>query len=553
MLLWAVPVGMAGALAIQCFRYALAALEALVLGRSGSLVAAAQQLPPWLRVLIPTVGGLCAGLLLVWAARRSRHDANTSNDYMEAIVLGDGRIPVQTSLLRSSASMVSIASGGSLGREGSMAQLAALSASVLDRWWRLPVGQLRLLVACGAAAGITAAYSAPVAGVFFVAEVVLGSLAMESLGPIIMSAAVANLTMRALPDYHPLYLMPPFPTVDGWEVLLFAPLGLLAGLAAAWFLRGLATSRAWFQRLPVPLPLRLALGGLIVGLLSLQWPEMWGNGYSVVNSVLHSPWSMALLLTLLAVKALATFATVGSGAVGGIFTPSLFFGCLMGAVFGQAVHLLWPHASAMPFAYAMVGMGAFLAGATQAPLMAMWMLFEMTQSYEVMLPLMVACVLAFVTARLANVGSMYDVTWRRLARRDEQQQLQSLQMQHLLQPALTVVLPDAGLQSIRESFARFPVKYLYVTNALGHYLGVVPLHKIIAMQDVEALPGICAADLLNQEIVPLTEDMSLTEALQRFLDHPGERLPVVSHASPPELLGVVSKSSLLTTYAQLSA
>jgi CIC family chloride channel protein len=294
-------------------------------------VAIADHLPPWLRVLVPTVGGLLAGALLMLAHAHGRATPKTTGDYMEATVLGDGRIPVRPSLVRSGSSLISISSGGSIGREGSMVHLAALSASLLGRLLHFPLDRLRLLVACGAAAGITSAYNAPIAGTFFVSEVVLGSMAMESLGPIMVASVVANIVMREFPGYQAPYVMPAFPPVAGVEVLLFIVLGIFVGGSSALFLRGLSSSRRLFEHLSLPLPLRLAMGGLVVGLISLWWPEVWGNGYSVVNSVLHSPWSIAALLLLLVAKAIATLSTVGSGAVGGVFTPALFFGCMMGS------------------------------------------------------------------------------------------------------------------------------------------------------------------------------------------------------------------------------
>ena len=281
-LLWAIVAGALGALATEVFRLALHALDRAVLGEGEGLVALARSLPMWARIATPTVGGLVAGLLLVLARRATAQKA--TSDYMEAIVVGDGKIPVTQTLVRSASSLVSIASGGSIGREGSMVQLSALCASLLGQIFRFPGERLRLLVACGAAAGLTAAYNAPIAGAFFVAEIVLGSIAMESVGPIIVAAVVANIVMREMPGYQPVYQMPVFPDVAGAEVLLFALLGVLLGGAAAVFLRALAASRQAFARLPVALPWRLALGGLAVGVISVFVPEVWGNGYSVVNA-----------------------------------------------------------------------------------------------------------------------------------------------------------------------------------------------------------------------------------------------------------------------------
>ena len=552
MLWWAIPVGLLGAMATELFRWALFEADRFVLGQGGGLVAIALHLPPWLRVLVPTVGGLLAGGLLMVAAARGRTTPQASSDYMEATVLGNGCIPVRPSLVRSGSSLISIASGGSIGREGSMVQLAALCASLLGRLLHFPAERLRLLVACGAAAGITAAYNAPIAGAFFVAEVVLGSMSMEALGPIMVACVVANITMRAFPGYQAPYVMPAFPSISGVEVLPFIVLGAFVGGTSALFLRSLDASRHLFQRLNWPLPLRLALGGLVVGLMSIWYPEVWGNGYSVVNSVLHSPWSMQALFFLLLVKTVATLSTVGSGAIGGVFTPALFFGCMMGDMFGQLVQMFWLQNTSAPFAYAIVGMGAFLAGATQAPLMAILMIFEMTQSYQVMLPLMTACVVAYFVARSANAGSMYDITLLRLSKRDEQMRLRTLHMRDLVQPTQTVVHPDADVEAMNRLFLQHPVKYLYVTDGQNRFLGVVPLNQFSAMADAGDLAPTSAKDWLSDEVTPLTSDMTLAEGLQRFMNHRGERLPVIDSLTSPVMLGVVDKSTLLATYVRLS-
>ncbi|MGJ7611400.1 MULTISPECIES: ClcB-like voltage-gated chloride channel protein [unclassified Variovorax] len=545
MLLWSIVAGLLGTLATELFRAALYHFEHLVLGPGNGLVAMAKGLPWWARIACPTLGGLVAGLLLVAAKRIAAQSA--TSDYMEAIVLGDGRIPVAQTLVRSASSLVSIGSGGSIGREGSMVQLAALAASLLGRVFRFPVERLRLLVACGAAAGLTAAYNAPIAGAFFVAEIVLGSIAMESVGPIIIASVVANVAMRALPGYQPPYRMPAFPEIHGTEVALFCVLGVLLGFAAVGFLRALQGSRALFSRLPLALPWRLALGGLAMGAISVPVPEVWGNGYSVVNAVLHTPWPWTFIALVLLAKTAATLATAGSGAVGGVFTPALFFGCMVGALFGQGVQALWPAATSAPFAYAIVGMGAFLAGATQAPLMAILMIFEMTLSYQVMLPLMAASVIAYFVARSANAGSMYEITLRRNEQRDTQLRLRGLHMRDLVQPAETVVGPQADREAMSKIFLQHPVKYLYVVDADNRYLGVVPL-SALGTAPTETTAGA----LLSQAIRPITADTGLGEALQRFLDHLGERLPVIESTDNPVLLGVAAKSALLATYVRLS-
>jgi CIC family chloride channel protein len=551
MLLWAVIVGVAGAFATAAFREGIDELQRLLGGEAGSFVDMAARLPWPVRVALPTTGGLVAGACLVIARRRTSKQANA--DYMEAVTIGDGAVPLWQSLWRSLSSLFTIASGGSIGREGSMVQLAALSASVIGRWVHFDPPRLRLLVACGAAAGITSAYNAPIAGAFFVTEIVLGSIAMESFGPIVVSSVVANITMREFAGYRPPYEMPVFPTVTGVEVLLFVVLGLLCGVLAPHFLRLLAASKKRFALLPLPLPVRLALGGLIVGVISIWRPEVWGNGYEVVNSLLHEPWTWTALLTVLIFKIIATAATAGSGAVGGIFTPTLFVGAVLGCLFGIGVHAIWPDSTSAPFAYAMVGMGAFLAAATHAPLMAILMIFEMTLSYQVMLPLMLSCVVAYFIARTSEQTSMYEVTLRRTREEKERVRLAATQMRELVKPADTVVPLSANVKDMTRVFLEYPVKYLYVVDDGERFQGVVALKDITSdLLDERDTEIKTAADYLQPHFDVLTPDMSLGEALQHFLAFQGERLPVIERKSQPLLLGVVYKTSLLDAYFRLN-
>ncbi len=550
MLLWAALCGLLGALATVAFRSGIRLLEQLISGRSDSLVAIAEGLPSSLRVLIPTCGGLVAGTFLVLA---SRIPSSTSSDYMEAVVIGEGRIPVRVSLLRSLSSLFTIATGGSIGREGSMVQLAAMVSATLGRVWRFEPAQLRLLIACGAAAGLTSAYSAPIAGALFVTEILIGSISMGSFGPILMASVVANITMQQLPGYQPPYVMPEFPLIHGLDFVFFTGLGVLCGLVSPLFLRLLALARSTFKRSAMALPLRLSVGGLLVGLISLWEPQVWGNGYSVVNSILHSQWAWTAVATVLVLKIVATAITTGSGAVGGVFTPTLFVGAAFGFLFGSMVHALMPSSSIEPFAYAMVGMGAFLAAATSAPIMAILMISEMTVNYQVMAPLMLSCVVAYFVARAIDHSSMYEITATRLRNASNQTRVRETRMRDLVRPAQTVLARDAPFTEVTRMFLAHPVKYIYIVDRDQAYLGVVSLQDVNSIL-LGATPSIgkSVEELLRRDAVPeLAPDMTMGEALDLFLAHPGERLPTVDRDQHSKLLGVVYKSQLLEAYGRL--
>jgi chloride channel protein, CIC family len=549
-LLWAAAIGLVGAGATLLFRKGIAAVQILLVGHAGALVAMGEALSPSLRMLLPALGGVAAGLILQWGRRYASHAP--SSDYIEAIAIGDGRIPLRHTLVRCLSSLASIATGSSIGREGPMVQLAAMCASVVGRLRHVEPERLKLFVACGAAAGITAAYNAPIAGALFVTEIVLGSIAMERFGPLIVASVVSNVTMREFAGYQPPYMMPVFPAISGRELALFVPLGMVAGIVVPLFLQLLERSKHGWSHLSWPLPVKMGLGGLGVGVIAVWVPQVYGNGYSVVNAILHQPWLWQTLLLVLVCKIVATALVVGSGAVGGIFTPTLFVGAAFGCLYGLGVHAIWPQLSA-PYAYAIVGMGASLAAATNAPLMAILMIFEMTLSYEVVLPLMLACVIAYFMSRFGGI-SMYDITLRREREANARLRLRMTRMVELIQPTQTVLGLDAGVKEMTRLFLEYPVKYLYVVDAEQRFCGVVALARLTsAMLAKEDLERRSAADLVQQpEFACLTPDMSLDEALQCFVAHQGERLPVVAGADN-HFIGVVFKSSLLDAYFKMSA
>jgi len=398
-------VGGGGALTALLFRSAFNDLQILLHGHAIGMVAIAEALPWWGRLLLPVAGATTAGMLLKfglhWVPRRG------ADDYLEAITIGDGFLGTRQTLIKSASSLCSIATGASIGREGPMVQLAAMFGSALGRLLKIPRNRLRLLVACGATAGITSAYNAPIAGTIFVVELAMGSLSKATLGPLIVSSVIANMVIRWGLGLGAVYKMPPFTMISGWEVFAYAALGVICGFAGPAYRWVLDRTRLGFRHLGLGLVANMALGGLGVGLISIWVPQVWGNGYSVVNSILHTSWTWHVLLLVLVLKVAATALCSGSGTVGGVFTPTIFVGAALGALYGHFIVGIAPLSDTVVSGYIMVGMGAFLASVTYAPLMCILMIFEMTLSYEVILPLMLACVIGHHIAQSIRPHSIY--------------------------------------------------------------------------------------------------------------------------------------------------
>jgi len=404
LLLWAALIGVLGGLATVAFHEGTVFVEKFATGHPGSLVAAAEALTPWRRAITPALGGFVAGMFLWWARRISK--GKKQPDYLEAIAVGDGRQDVYNTLLRSASSLCTIASGGSIGREGAMVQLAAATGSWIGCFGRFTGDDLRLLLACGAAAGFASAYDAALSGAIFIAEIVYGTLVIRRLGPLMVASVMANVTVHQVLGYEPVYNIPPLHVASLWDLPRFLIMGLLLGVLAPLFMRTLDVAHRLAGRVPIGLPSRLALGGLVVGAISIWRPEVWGNGYSVVNNVLHTAWPPSLVAAVLVAKIFATAATVGSGAVGGVFTPTIFVGALLGLLTGTGAQAFWP-GSSPPDVFAVIGMGAFLAATTHAPLMSFLIVFEMTLEYQLVPALMLACLAAYHISRAIRPESIY--------------------------------------------------------------------------------------------------------------------------------------------------
>jgi len=296
---------------------------------------------------------------------------------------------------------------------------------------------------------------------------------------------------------------------------------------------------------------KMCIGGLIVGALAVFYPQVCGNGYSVVNDILGGKLLWQTLALILIFKVLATAATFGSGAVGGVFTPTLFVGASLGFLFGIVTQHVTGSTSVNPSAFAIVGMGAFLAAATHAPIMAIVMIFELTLDHQIILPLMLACVVGYYTSVKIEKRSIYAEALKRKGAGDYAKQLAELHVRDLMKPNPLTISPTTGFSEIGEKFINSRVNYLYVTDH-NQFVGAVSLHDIKSYLNVPELAKVViAGDLLRDSFPVVRSAASLTEALERFSHHDGERLPVVSHDR--HLAGSIAKTDVILALAGSTA
>jgi CIC family chloride channel protein len=469
---------------------------------------------------------------------------------IEAIWLKAGQIPFLRTLVRGVISIIAVGMGAPLGREGALLQTGAAAASMMGGQLRISPDQRRLLVACGAAAGIAAAYNVPIGAALFGLEVFLGSFALELFGPIVVSCVVATALSRILISDHPSYQIPDYKLLAPKEILLSAAFGPILGLASALFIRVINGFSDAFERVPKHLAPLMPLPGMaVVGAAAIWLPHLLGNGYDSVDLALLSMLPLWMLIVLPIAKLFATSLSASSGVPGGLFTPSLFYGGLLGGALGKLVQYVWPGSAPDPGAYALLGMAGVLAGTTHASISAVLIIFELTGDYNVILPLMLTSVLSTATSRWLSPESLYTSVLKRrnisLPESPRPQWLRSTTVKSLMIPDAVRVPPSARFDEIIVWLLELPPgSDLYVTTADGKLMGVIVLDSLKGHLPDHSLLGMTvAADVMETRIQPASPDMSLAELAARFAETSLERLPVVD--AERNLLGTVSKGDVL--------
>jgi chloride channel protein, CIC family len=547
MLVWAALIGLLGALSSEVFRRATDILHYLATGSNSEIISSFARLPFWQRVAVPTVGGLLAGLTL-WLGNRltSRLRQKTTTDYMEAIVVGSGSISVPASVVKSLSALFSISTGASIGREGPLVQISSLVASLIAKVRDLPVAQRRQLVACGAAAGIASAYNAPIAGSFFVAEIVLGTVVVEALGPLILAAVVATFTAQLLHGGGPIYKSPGFVLQTPMELIPLACVGIFSGFLAPLYLWFLRTVQHLFSKIVLAVPLKLALGGAIVGALAIVSPDVCGNGQGLLSILFHQNWYSDEILAIFLLKLVATAATFGSGAVGGVFTPTLFVGAALGMLYGRGVLYAFPVFHSDPAMYAIVGMGSFIAATTGAPLMSILMAFELTLDYTLAPLLMVNCVVAYYCSSIFEKQFIYGESLERKGAAFFNRQLAEAKIVDLIRRDPLTLPRNATFAEIEKMFLQNRYQHIYIVGKEKEFLGAVSLHDIKEFLDEPELANmVIAADIMKENFPRISPLQPMGDALEKFSEVDCERLPVVESLTSQRLIGSISKTDIM--------
>jgi chloride channel protein, CIC family len=551
MVVVAALVGLIGGFGAILFRWLVDLFQGLVIGHGEHTVALVEPLPIWMKILLPVVGGLIVGPLVHFGAREAK--GHGVPEVMGAMIFKKGVIRPVVAAVKIVASALTIAFGGSVGREGPIVQIGAAMGSTLGQWLRFSPQRLRTLIGCGAAAGIAATFNAPIAGVFFALEILMRDFAVRTFSPIIVASVVATAVSREFLGDTPAFPVPGFEIHHASELPFYILLGLLVGLVGVVYVRTLYASEDAFERLPVPEWLKPAIGGLGLGLLLILFPQVYGVGYDSMVSALDGGMVWQLMALLVLVKLVAVNLTLGSGFSGGIFAPALFLGGMLGGAFGSLLQMVNPTSVESVGAFAMVGMAAMVGATTGGPLTAILILFEMTGEYHVILPLMLASIGAAMVYRSVMKDSIFTLKFSRDGRQLEFGRESALLRDHHVQDIMevgprTITLRD-DFNHILNLFLSNPDEHYYVVDDDGKLAGLIAINDVKGILHEKNLGRVLiAGDIVGQVPHVVARQDNLEDCLLALGHEDSVDLPVIYNRDHPVLVGTVSRRAIMEVY-----
>ncbi len=551
MLLAAVFIGLLGGYGAVLIQYTIKLFQELFWQGSFSLERIG-MVPWYWKIAVPTFGGIVVGLVIRFMAKEAK--GHGVPEVMEAIALRNGIIRPRVVLAKLFASAVYIASGGSVGREGPVIQIGSAVGSTVGQFLKVNPKRMRTFVACGAASGIAAAFNAPVAGALFAVEIILGDFAVPQFSPIVISSVVATVVSRHFLGDFPAFEVPVYHLESPLELVNYVVLGFLAGLTAILFIKVLYFSEDYFDRLTLPDYVKGAIGGMIIGMIGLIFPEIFGVGYDSMDSALRGDmvWKIALLLVF--IKVLATSISLGSGGSGGIFAPSLFLGAMLGAFFGGIINQIFPAWTAEPGAYALVAMGGVVGAATHGPIAAILIIFELTNDYKIILPLMITTIIATLLASRLHRESIYTL---KLVRRGinifggrEINVLRSLKVADVAKKSIEIVNESEPFTVVLEKMVHSPHNYIYIKDRDDTITGYISIHEIRqTLLDYDTLKHLLIAkDVANPRVIILRETDNLDHVMKQFGRNEMDELPVISNNGDGKIIGTIWQTDVIAAY-----
>ncbi len=498
------------------------------------------------------VGGALGAPLIVYVASEAR--GHGVPEVMMAIAVHGGRIRPRVVVVKAVASALTIGSGGSAGREGPIVQIGSALGSTLGQWLAFSEERIKILVAAGAAGGIAATFNAPIAGVIFALEVILGEFSMGYFGVVVIASVSASIISRAYLGAAPAFHVPAYGLNSVWEIPLYVGIGIVSALLAVFFIVILYKAEDIFEAWKAPEVIKPVVGMLLTGVVALFYPQVLGPGLHFIGEAIavNMQMSLKLLAPLAIAKLIATSFTLGAGNSGGVFAPSLFAGAALGGSLGIVFKQLFPHLFINPGAYALVGMAATFAGAARAPITAILIVFEMSNDYRLILPLMLATVISTAIAHYIHPESIYTL---KLARRGivirhgrDIDVMQSVTVEQAMQRNPVTVPPTMPLKELADMFVQAHGHGFPVVDEQGNLVGIVSLTDYQEAAKRKDADRLTVGDIMTRDLIVAYPDETLWEALRKLGLRDVSRLPVVSRQNPRQLLGLIRRRDIIRAY-----
>ena len=545
-------VGLIGGFGAVGFRSLIELVQTIAIGGHGNILEIVVALPWYKKLFIPSIGGLIVGPLIYFLGKETK--GHGVPEVMEAVALQGGKIRSRVMFLKTFVSAVTIGTGGSVGREGPIVQIGSSLGSTFGQWLKVSQERLKVLVACGAAAGIAATFNAPIAGVMFSVEIILGNYAITTLVPLIMSSVMATIVGRWYFGDIPAFEIPYYVLGNAWEMGPYIILGLLAGVVAVGFVKLLYSLEDFADKIPLKDFIKTPLILSLIGIMILYFPYVYGVGYDTITQVLKGEMVWYMLLLLIPIKMLATSITLAAGGSGGIFAPSLFLGAVFGGLFGSLMNFLFPDVVISSGAYAVVGMSAMVAGTTHAPITAFLVIFEMTGNYKLILPLMLCSILASFVASVIKKDSIYTMKLTRrgvdLSQGMEVSIMQTTKVRDVMNRNMVVLDESMGFNDLLQKVINSNEAYYYVKDDEGKYQGSFNVHDVKEVLSEQSLAGLVVAkDIVPISVSPSIErDATLAQCMRKFSIYEMEELPVVDNENNNKLIGKIGRQDIINVY-----
>ncbi|MCF7823937.1 MAG: chloride channel protein [Candidatus Marinimicrobia bacterium] len=519
----------------------------------GALVDLVREAPLYQKIAVPALGGAA----VAWFVSRFAPEAKGHGvpEVMNAVATQNGFIRMRVVVIKALASAMSIASGASVGREGPIVQVGSAFGSTVGQIFQVSARRMKTFLGCGAAAGIAATFNAPIAGAIFASEVILGDFSAAAIGPIIIASVFGTVVSRAIYGDFPAFVPPTYTLNAPVEIIFYIVLGLVTGVIGWLFVRSLYKTEDVFDGWKIHVAVKGLVGGAILGLVAVFLPQVLGVGYETMDTVLNGNMGLMLALGLALAKIFATSLSLGFGASGGIFAPSLFIGSMLGGALGVIFHVLFPESTAGSGAYALVGMAAMVAATTHAPVTAVLIIFELTAEYSVILPLMVSSIIAMViSSRLLNGSNIYTMKLERrginIHAGTDINVLDKIKISTLKKKIVDTVDESISLQGLLEKMSVSTAANIYVKDEAGRLAGIITQSAMRRyLNHHEDIPStVSARDIMNTSIEVITDQTPLHEALRKMNEMDLEALPTIDEDH--KLTGEVERSAIVNQYQE---